>query len=206
MLAFLLNVLLKALSVTGFLTVVAIILYPYGSLLVNMIQSMYFSRRYSTKVGHSNYVHFNNSPLYYREYEKNRAYSSPNQYYWPVRDCAIRSVSCFLNKSWKQTFKLFSDYCCKLNYLPDALCISDSLLDSYGYERKEIKYKWYQLGIPVHKFIQYPQYRNKTIIVQCKAGGSNSYHLVCCKQGKYYDAYDSGKFIVHAVYVPKKYI
>ena len=203
MIIFIIKEIALSLVIIGLMTTVGIILYPWTEFVVSSLRSLYYSKRYSTKVTHSNYVHFNNSPLYHREYEKNSTYSSQEQYYWPVGDCAIRAVSCLLNKSWKQTFKLFSNYCCKLNYLSDACCVSDDLLDDYGYERIEIGYDWYEFGIPVHKFIKKSQFINKDVIIQCKKVGSDSYHLVCCKKGKYYDAYDSGNFIVLAVYVSK---
>ena len=81
MILLIIKVIVMTLAVIGIMTIIGIILYPGTELVVSSLMSLYYSKRYSTKVAHSNYVHFNNSPLYHREYEKNSSYSSPEQYY-----------------------------------------------------------------------------------------------------------------------------
>ena len=70
MIIFIIKVIVMSLIIIGFMTTIGIILYPWTELVVSSLMSLYYSKRYSTKVTHSNYVHFNNSPLYHREYEK----------------------------------------------------------------------------------------------------------------------------------------
>ena len=67
MILLIIKVIVMSLAVIGIMTTIGIILYPWTELVVSSLMSLYYSKRYSTKVTHSNYVHFNNSPLYHRD-------------------------------------------------------------------------------------------------------------------------------------------
>ena len=124
------------------------------------------------------YVHFNPNPKYD---EKNES--------WPKGDCVIRAIACAMNWSWQKSYMYCVMHSMKVCDLPNALEGYRQIMEDLNFERVilENKYK-----INVENFCKE---HNNGIYILSVEGISG--HVVCCKYGDWYDAFDSRKFLVY---------
>ena len=110
--------------------------------------------------------------------------TNPNPRKKLVGDCTIRAISIALNQSWDDTYVDACAYGFDLKDMPSSNGVWGDYLWDKGFEREAIKHRG-----------------RYTVEDFCRDNPSGTYllaiegHLVCVKDGKYWDAWDSGQEI-----------
>lgn len=124
------------------------------------------------------YIHFNPNPKYNEENSS-----------WPKGDCVIRAIACAMNWTWHQSFTYCVTHSMKAGDLPNALEGFRQIMQDLNFERAILDEKY---KINVEKFCNQNPVGTYILSVEGISG-----HVVCCKNGNWYDAFDSGKFLVY---------
>lgn len=99
-------------------------------------------------------------------------------------DCVIRAISTALNEDWDSIFAIISAYAFDMKNTMDSNEVWSEFLWDKGFEREAIK-----------------KHHGKTVEDFCIDHPTGTYllaidgHLVCVKDGYYWDAWDSGQEI-----------
>ena len=117
-------------------------------------------------------------PVYFDNFE----YYQPNDH--KCGDCAIRAVSKALNVSWNVSLDILSYSAFKIKEPPTSCDNITEALKMYGFKWVPIKPKRGEKRPTVSQFAK--EHSDSTYI--CRVSG----HIVCAKDGKYYDIWDSG--------------
>lgn len=110
-------------------------------------------------------------------------YYNPNPRSIRVGDCTIRALSYVLNQSWDKTYLDLTDLGLKMCDMPSSNAVWGTYLKQNGFVRE---------SIPNECPVCY------TIIDFCKDHPYGLYvlatgtHVVACRNGNYYDTWDSG--------------
>lgn len=103
-------------------------------------------------------------------------------------DCVIRAISCATNKSWDQVYDELSDLAQARGTLLDKKDFVRGYLDSHFKRINYPPYKVYQVA---------KKFKNNTVI--CALFN----HLVCVKNGRILDTFDSSNRVVEDVWLVK---
>ena len=132
------------------------------------------------------FVHYNPNPEF-KNSKKN----------WNRGDCTIRSVCKATGLSWEDAFMKMCMAAMKVHDMPNCKVGEEAGLKELGFikggslkpERGEKWPKVYEMA---------GAFKNKTIICNCVG------HIVCCKDGNYYDTWDSGNYTVRSYWIYNK--
>lgn len=127
-----------------------------------------------------------------------------HQYYQPNKkdlkdvqgDCAIRALTKFFDITWVEAFDMLVHYARETQTLINSLnnvklCLEDKNIPYVSiYKPKEKK------KTTVASFVK--QNKTGTFILYVRSGYGT--HLVCCKDGKYFDTWDCGDRIVYGYF------
>jgi len=113
-------------------------------------------------------------------------YYNPNPLGLSVGDCTIRAISCALNISWEQTYDLLAQLGFDMGDMPSSNRVWTELLKINGFKK-------YQLPdtCPACYTIKDFCYDHPVGIYVVGTGE----HVVCIKNGNYFDSWDSGNEI-----------
>lgn len=113
-------------------------------------------------------------------------YYNPNPLGLSVGDCTIRAISCALNISWEQTYDLLVQLGFDMGDMPSSNRVWSELLKINGFKK-------YQLPdtCPACYTIRDFCYDHPVGIYVVGTGE----HVVCIKNGNYFDSWDSGNEI-----------
>ena len=126
-------------------------------------------------------------PVYHDNFE----YYQPNDH--KCGDCGIRAVSKALDVSWNVSLDILCSTAVKIKEPPTSCDNITETLKNYGFEWHAIKPRKGEKRATVAEFAE--QNKDKTII--CRVSG----HVVCAKDGKYYDIWDSGDKSLYGYWV-----
>lgn len=118
---------------------------------------------------------------------------NPNPKNARVGDCVIRAVSCATNKSWIYTYIYLCIYGLMCFDLLSSNAVWGRYLHDKGFKKYLIPYSCPD-GCTVEQFAK--QHQKGTYILALNG------HVVCVKDGRYYDTWDSGNEV--AIYYWKK--
>ena len=130
---------------------------------------------------------------YYKHYNPNPKYSrvpGKKEKAWAGEDCTTRAFCAALNKSWMDIFKAQIDISLEICDMPNSTRVLDCMFKKYGFVK--CSYKRGQ--------------KRETIKLFCKNHPVGTYilrlagHIVCVKDGRYYDAWDSGDMTAYSYY------
>ena len=110
-------------------------------------------------------------------------YYNPNPLKLSVGDCTIRAISCALNISWIKTYILLTAQGLKMYDMPSANRVWGQLLKEKGFKKYQIPDT-----CPDCYTINDFCYDNPYGIFVVGTGE----HVVCIKNGYYFDSWDSG--------------
>lgn len=113
-------------------------------------------------------------------------YYNPNPLGLSVGDCTIRAISCALTISWEQTYDLLAQLGFDMGDMPSSNRVWAELLKINGFKK-------YQLPdtCPACYTIKDFCYDHPVGIYVIGTGE----HVVCIKNGNYFDSWDSGNEI-----------
>lgn len=113
-------------------------------------------------------------------------YYNPNPLGLSVGDCTIRALSCALDISWEQTYNLLAQLGFDMGDMPSSNRVWSELLKINGFKK-------YQLPdtCPACYTIRDFCYDHPYGIYVVGTGE----HVVCIKNGNYFDSWDSGNEI-----------
>lgn len=113
-------------------------------------------------------------------------YYNPNPLGLSVGDCTIRAISCALNIPWEQTYDLLAQLGFDMSDMPSSNRVWSELLKINGFKK-------YQLPdtCPACYTIRDFCYDHPVGIYVVGTGE----HVVCIKNGNYFDSWDSGNEI-----------
>lgn len=123
------------------------------------------------------HIHFNNNPKYKDE-------SS-----WGRGDCVIRAISCAMNWTWQESYIWCVLHSMTVCDLPNTLEGFRHIMKDLGFERTILDDK-YKVNVKT-----FCEQHKKGIYILSVEGLTG--HVVCCKDGDWYDAFDSGQFLVY---------
>lgn len=107
---------------------------------------------------------------------------NPNPDFMKVGDCTVRAISKALCQDWETTYLDLCVYGLMLSDMPSANHVWGAYLHSKGYERHLIEDT--TCRYTVRQFAS--EHPNGTYILALSG------HVVCVKDGNYYDTWDSG--------------
>ena len=113
-------------------------------------------------------------------------YYNPNPLKLSVGDCVIRAISCALNKSWKETYVEIVTQGFMMYDMPSANRVWGQYLKSKGFRKYQIPDTCPDC-YTVRDFC-YEHPRGIYIL-------GTGEHVVCVKNGHYFDSWDSGNEI-----------
>ena len=119
-------------------------------------------------------------------------YYNPNPLGLSVGDCTIRAISCALNLSWDDTYILIADQGFKMYDMPSANRVWGQLLKDRGFKKYQIPDMCPEC-YTIREFCYDNPYG--TFVV------GTGEHVVCVKNGHYFDSWDSGNEIPAYYYV-----
>ena len=102
-------------------------------------------------------------------------------------DCVIRAISCLLGKSWEETYLDICSEGLRMCDMPSVNSVWASYLYGKGFVKLSVP-----LGYTIKRYVL--DYPDGDYLL------STGDHVVCVKNGTYYDAWDSGDEIVEAVF------
>lgn len=118
----------------------------------------------------------------------------PNPSNRKTGDCAIRAVSKALGITWSEAYKALCAEGLLIGMLPHSFRVMLSCLCKKGF----LFVSLFHIGasvITVHEFAKMNSCY--TFVLLCDN------HVVCVKEGKYYDSWDSGEKLVYGFWVKK---
>lgn len=128
------------------------------------------------------YIHFNPNPIYE---DKSIA--------WSNGDCVIRSVACAMDWTWQQAYI----YCCNSSMsvcdMPNSVRGFRRVMEDLRGERVIINEKRH---LSVAQFMK--EHPTGTYIMSVEGPTG---HVVCGKNGDWYDAFDSSNFLVYGYHI-----
>lgn len=114
-------------------------------------------------------------------------YYNPNPYNQHVGDCSVRAVSKALGMDWEDAYIALCAEGLSYKDMPSSNYVWGMLLRRFGFEQKMIP-SICPNCITVEKFAEdHPEGR---YVLACQN------HVVCCIDGDYWDAWDSGSEII----------
>lgn len=113
-------------------------------------------------------------------------YYNPNPLGLSVGDCVIRAISCALNRSWEETYMRIVDQGFMMYDMPSANRVWGQFLKSQGFKKYQIPdtcpdcytVRDFCYDHPIGTYIL-----------------GTGEHVVCIKNGNYFDSWDSGNEI-----------
>ena len=108
---------------------------------------------------------------------------NPNPTKNRVGDCTIRALSKALGQDWKTTYAALSAYGYSLGDMPNANWVWGMYLEDKGYQQYIIDHH----GKRIYTVDDFCQDNPQGTFILAIDG-----HVVCVKDGKYYDSWDSG--------------
>ena len=133
-----------------------------------------------------NFQYFNNNP-------KSKG---PNKT-WNRADCAVRVICVATGLPWVDAYKKMYEYSLEVYDMPNSHIGLEAVMKGFGFVKGEnVKpnkgEKW-----PLVKDIA-KKFKNDIIIASCCG------HTVCCKEGKFFDTFDSGDMTVRKYWIKTK--
>lgn len=113
-------------------------------------------------------------------------YYNPNPLKLSVGDCVIRAISCALNLSWEQTYMHIADQGLLMYDMPSANRVWGEFLKSRGFKKHQIPDTCPDCYTIKNFCYEHPR---GTYIL------GTGEHVVCVKNGHYFDSWDSGNEI-----------
>lgn len=134
-----------------------------------------------------NYEFYNPNPMY-RETPKSRTKV------WKRGDCVVRAICCATDMRWLDVYRKIMVLAQEVFDLPDSKIGMDYVLTQLGFRHVSFgKVKKGQKRPKVHELAV--KFKDSICILDC--GG----HVVCTRNGNYYDAFDSGFMTVYTMYI-----
>ena len=109
-------------------------------------------------------------------------YANPNPRRERVGDCTVRAISLATEKPWREIYVALSAYGYMLCDMPSSNAVWGQYLNDLGYDR-DIASR----TCPMCTVAEFAERNNKGVYIL----GTGT-HVVCVKDGNYYDAWDSG--------------
>ena len=122
-----------------------------------------------------NFEYFNPNPL-----------DSKKRKNWNKLDCSVRSICCAIGLDWVSAYKELCDAGLSIYDMPDSKDAIEIVLKKYGFEW--VKQKKGEKKPYVSDFAK--DHKNSICVLSCCG------HVLCTKNGKYYDTGDSGNMKV----------
>lgn len=107
-------------------------------------------------------------------------------------DCAIRAVAGCLNVDWYQALDLLTESAKKVCDAPESIEAIDDALKRKGFTKMSIKIEKGSKRPTAESFAR--EHQDGVYLLSLAA------HVVCVKNGKYYDAWDCGNKSVYSYY------
>lgn len=108
---------------------------------------------------------------------------NPNPLGKQVGDCAVRAISCALEKDWDSAFVEMAVKSLEMADMPSANSVFGSLLKSKGFEKSIVP----DTCPDCYTVAEFCEDNPKGVYVLISNG-----HTVAVKDGDYYDSFDSG--------------
>ena len=109
---------------------------------------------------------------------------NPNPALRRVGDCTVRAISKALDMGWEAAYIALTINGLQMGDMPSSNSVSGALLRQYGFVRKAVP-DTFPLCYTVEDFCE--DHPKGTYVVYCNE------HVVCCKDGNAYDAWNSLK-------------
>ena len=109
-------------------------------------------------------------------------YANPNPHRERVGDCTVRAISLATGKPWREVYVALCGYGYKLCDMPSSNAVWGEYLSDLGYVR-DIASR----TCPMCTIAEFAEQNNKGVYIL----GTGT-HVVCVRDGDYYDAWDSG--------------
>jgi len=119
---------------------------------------------------------------YYNPNPKARFDKNGKPQKWHVCDCVIRAISCATGESWRDVYKTMCHIGEELWCMPNDRKAMDAAMKKYGFVK--VSYKKGTERDLVKDFSI--KHSNKIAILNLSG------HVVCCKEGHYWDTWDCG--------------
>lgn len=113
-------------------------------------------------------------------------YYNPNPLQLSVGDCTIRAISCALDQSWEETYITLCDLGFQMYDMPSANRVWGEYLKLRGFKKHQIP----DTCPDCYRITDFC-YDNPVGIYIVGTGS----HVVCVKNGNYFDSWDSGQEI-----------
>lgn len=131
-------------------------------------------------------------------------YFNPNPDNKHTSDCVIRALSKFLGVSWIEAYMEICVYGGFNSDMPNVNSVWSSFLESKGYRRHNIPdtcpycytLKDFCLDHPKGKYFVSLDVGYADLYSTADSGNVVGNHVVCVKNGNYYDTWDSGNEVV----------
>jgi len=117
---------------------------------------------------------------------------NPNPTGKKTGDCVVRSLCKALGKSWDEVYKGLCDVGFTMKLMPSANEVWQSVLLQYGFKKQPYKI----VKGSKRATVQLCSLSNP--LSTCVVSVAN--HLVCTKDGNYYDTFDSGGCCVYSIF------
>ena len=114
---------------------------------------------------------------------------NPNPSRLNVGDCAIRSITSATGDIWENVYIELALQGYMMHDMPSANRVWGEYLYNHGFKRRLIPEDCFDCSYTVKDFCKDHPYGTYVV-----ATGS---HVVCCRNGNYYDTWDSGEEQVH---------
>lgn len=101
---------------------------------------------------------------------------------WHTGDCVIRAISCATGMSWQKTYEYMCSIGAKLCCMPNDRKAIDTAMKELGFVK--VSYSRGETRDLVRDFAR----THENVIAILNLSG----HVVCCKDGNYYDTWDCG--------------
>lgn len=140
---------------------------------------------------YDNFEFFNPNPIY-KETPKSRERK------WNHKDSLVRALCAAFNMRWKDAYMKAFVYACDVYDMPDSKTGFAHIMSKFGFLYRT--FGKMKLGDKRPKLSEFAtEHKDDICIADC---GMNYY--VCCQDGYYYDATDTGYMTVYSYYILHK--
>lgn len=134
--------------------------------------------------------------VYYNPNPKLRRRKNGTPYAWSRCDCSVRAVACALNISWEDAYTQLCTAGAVIYDMPDTKEAIGHVLCNNGFE-------YVKLGKPERGMRRNTVNETARLIKSGVIVANCTGHVVCIKNGKYYDTGDSGDMCVFSYWRKK---
>lgn len=116
---------------------------------------------------------------------------------WYYSDCMVRCICKVTEKSWDDIYWILCKIGFEVHDMPSSEKAEIRIMEKLGFEKKQLKLINNKLPILSDIANKY-----KNTVVVCYSDEEK--HVICCKNGKYYDSWDSGNLHINYIWVLKE--